>query len=202
MMHDTAKTLMRAITVVEQDILQEARQPITGQCKRVAACALFRNPLAGSAPDTPLDELVTLSVEIGEILTAKALASSEGQTPRAYGKAAIVGTEGDMEHGAAMIHVRAGLPIRRGAGGGPALIPGNCKTGAAGAQFDVILGGINDAWDYDAMDTMSLCLPDAPRPDEILMVVAFLFGTRPNARIEGASAEMVAKIVAEIEADS
>ena len=82
-----------------------------------------------------------------------------------------------------------------GAGGGPALIPGNAKTGGIGRPIDVIFGGIDDAWDYDAMDSMTVSVDDAPKPDEILLVVAFLGGSRPNARIRGASQEQVNELV-------
>ena len=85
--------------------------------------------------------------------------------------------------------------MRQGAGGGPALIPGNAKVGGPGTPVDVIFGGLEDAWDYDAMDTMTVCLADAPRPDEVLLIVAFLGGTRPNARIKGASPAQVAEVV-------
>jgi len=85
--------------------------------------------------------------------------------------------------------------MRQGAGGGPALIPGNAKVGAAGSAIDIIFGGLDDAWDYDAMDTISVAIPDAPRPDEILLVVAFLGGTRPNARIKGVSPAQVEEVV-------
>jgi len=65
-----------------------------------------------------------------------------------------------VQSGTLCVHVRAGLPIRQGAGGGLALIPANCTSAAPGTHFDLISGGIEDAWDYDAMDTMSLfCLP-------------------------------------------
>ena len=99
-----------------------------------------------------------------------------------------------------MIHVRIGLAMRKGAGGGPALIPGNAKVGGPGMPIDIIFGGLEDAWDYDAMDGMTVSIPDAPKPDEILLVVAFLGGTRPNARIEGAPAAKVAELVEKMRA--
>ena len=113
--------------------------------------------------------LVDLSVEAGKVLTARALEALGSLKPRGYGKAVIVGTSGDLEHGASMIHVRIGLAMRQGAGGGPALIPGNAKVGPAGTSIDVIFGGLEDGWDYDAMDTMTVSVADAPRPDEVLL---------------------------------
>jgi len=129
------------------------------------------------------------------VLTQRALEALGEIEPRAYGKGAIVGVAGDLEQGAAMIHVRVGLPIRRQAGGGSALIPGNAKVGPMGGTIDIIFGGMEDSWDYDAMDTMMISVPDAPKPDEILLVIAFLGGTRPNARIKGISPEQVAVLV-------
>ena len=94
-----------------------------------------------------------------------------------------------------MIHIRVGLPMRRQAGGGPALIPGNAKVGPMGATIDIIFGGMENSWDYDTMDAMTISVPDAPKPNEILLIIAFLGGTRPNARIEGISSEQVAVLV-------
>lgn len=121
--------------------------------------------------------------------------------PHAYGKAAIVGTAGDREHGAAMIHVRLGFAMRRGIGGGRALIPGVEKIAGPGAAIDLVFGGVEDAWDYDVMDAMEVSIPGAPRPDEIVLIVGFAAGGRPNARIKGASAEGVAKLVGRLRND-
>jgi hypothetical protein len=187
--------MFRQITVVSQDVLSEGGRPLATPCRRVAACGVLPNPHAGGAPIDDFGDLVDLSVRAGEVLTERALACLKPLAPRGYGKAALVGTAGDLEHGASMIHVRLGLAMRQGAAGGPALIPGNAKVGAAGSPIDVIFGGLDDAWDYDAMDSITVAIPDAPRPDEILLVVAFLGGTRPNARIKGASSAQVEEVV-------
>jgi hypothetical protein len=187
--------MFRQVTVISQDIHSEGGRALTTPCRRVAACGVLRNPHAGQAPIDDFAGLVALSVDAGKALTARALDALKPLQPRGYGKAVVVGTAGDLEHGASMIHVRIGLAMRQGAGGGPALIPGNGKVGGPGTPVDVIFGGIEDAWDYDAMDTMTVSVADAPRHDEILLIVAFLGGTRPNARIKGASSEQVAELV-------
>ncbi len=179
--------MFRHITIVSQEVLSEGGRTLATPCRRVAACGVLHNPHAGGPPIDDFAGLVELSRKAGEVLTARALTALAPLAARGYGKAALVGTAGDLEHGASMIHVRLGLAMRRGAGGGPALIPGNAKVGAPGSPIDVIFGGLEEAWDYDAMDTMTVAVADAPRPDEILLVVAFLGGTRPNARIKGAS---------------
>jgi len=185
----------RQITVISQDVLREGGRALATPCRRVAACGVLANPHAGRPPLDDFADLVDLSVRAGEVLTARALAALAPLAPRGYGKAALVGIAGDLEHGASMIHVRLGLAMRQGAGGGPALIPGNAKVGGPGSPVDIIFGGLEDGWDYDAMDTMTIALPDAPRPDEILLAVAFLGGTRPNARIAGAAQAQVAEFV-------
>lgn len=188
----------RQITVITQEVLSEGGRALSSPCKRVAACGVLANPHSGRPAIDDFAELVDLSVAAGEVLTARALAALAPLAPRGYGKAALVGTAGDLEHGASMIHVRLGLAMRQGAGGGPALIPGNAKRGAPGSPIDIVFGGLEDAWDYDAMDGMTVSIPDAPLPDEILLVVAFLGGSRPNARIAGASPEAVADLVRRI----
>jgi hypothetical protein len=187
---------LRQITVISQDVLSEGGRELAAPCRRVAACGVLHNPFAGRPAIDDFSELVDISVEAGRVLTARALEALGTLKPRGYGKAVLVGTAGDLEHGASMIHVRIGLAMREGAGGGPALIPGNGKVGGPGTPVDVIFGGLEDSWDYDAMDTMTVQVPDAPRPDEVLLVVAFLGGTRPNARIAGASPEQVGALVA------
>jgi hypothetical protein len=185
----------RQITVISQDVHREGGRTLATPCRRVAACGVLHNPHASGPAIDDVSALVELSFRAGEVLTARALAALAPQSPRGYGKCALVGTAGDLEHGAAMIHVRLGLAMRQGAGGGPALIPGNAKVGGPGSAIDIIFGGLDDGWDYDAMDTMTVAIPDAPRPDEILLAVAFLGGTRPNARITGASQAQVEELV-------
>ena len=100
--------------------------------------------------------------------------------PRAYGKAVIVGNAGDREHGAAMIHVRLGLAMRRGVGRGLGLIPGVEKVAGPGAAIDLVFGDIDDGWGYDTMDAMEVSVPDAPRSHEIVLIVGFAAGGRPT----------------------
>lgn len=185
---------IRDIHTIEQEIHHEGGRRLDSPVTRVAACATLQNPLAGLDGVEDLSEVVDLSVKVGEILTARALDRLDPAKLRGYGKAVVVGTGGDLEHGAAMIHVRIGLSMRSGIKRGRALIPGNGKVGPAGTQVDLIFGGIDDGWDYDAMDTMPIVIPGAPRPDEVLLIVGFS-GTRPNARISGASEDQVAELV-------
>ena len=78
------------------------------------------------------------------------------------------------------------------------LIPGNNKVGGIGAQIDIVLGGWEDGWDYDAMDTMTVSISNVPKADEILLAIAYLGGSRPNAFFKGNPPEKVAALVAQL----
>ena len=88
-----------------------------------------------------------------------------------------------MEHGHALLHPKLGKPMRAAIGGGAALIPATVKLSSVGASLDVPLGHKDDLWSFDHIDTMTLSIADAPRPDEIVMAVAFADGARINARV-------------------
>jgi hypothetical protein len=113
----------------------------------------------------------------------KQVADLLGAPAVSYGKAALVGTLGDVEHGAAIIHPKLGKPMRAAAGGGEALIPSNAKVAAPGTPIDVPLGHKDNVWSFDHFDTMTVFVPDAPRPDEIVVAMALADAGRPHPRI-------------------
>jgi hypothetical protein len=172
---------IRRLTLVKDVVYAEGGLPANAPVTRVAACAVIANPLAGRAQDD-VDELVAFGAEIGELLVREALT----MLPRpaiSYGKAAIVGTSGDIEHAAAILHPRMGKPIRAAIGGGQAIIPSNVKIGAVGCSIDVPLGDKDDVWAFDQFDTLSVMIANAPRPDEIVVIVALADGGRPRPRV-------------------
>jgi hypothetical protein len=95
-----------------------------------------------------------------------------------YGKGAIVGVDGEFEHGGACIHPMLGKPMRAAIGGGQAVIPSNVKVGVAGVALDVPLGHKDDVWSFDHFDTLTVSIADAPRPREIVVVMAIADGGR------------------------
>ena len=105
---------MRQVTVISQEVLSEGGRELAAPTMRVAACGVLHNPFAGKPPIDDFAELVEISLKAGELLTARALAALAPLKPRGYGKAALVGAAGDLEHGASMIHVRIGLAIAAG----------------------------------------------------------------------------------------
>ena len=155
----------------------EPCDPIT----RVAAVAVVQNPAAGCYVQD-LSPLFDIGGELGETLMTRAV-SMLVQPPVSYGKAAIIGVAGDMEHGGAMIHPKLGKPMRAAVGGGKALIPSNSKIAAVGAPIDIPLGHKDDAWSFDHFDTLTVMVADAPRPNEIVLCMAVADGGRPLPRV-------------------
>jgi hypothetical protein len=147
---------------------------------RAVAMAVIDNPFAGRYVED-LTELFEAGRVLGEQLMpelVRLLASS----PVSYGKGAIVGLDGELEHGGACIHPMLGKPMRAAVGGGKAVIPSNVKVAACGASLDVPLTHKDDSWSFDHFDTITVAMPDAPRPREILVVMAVADGGRLHPR--------------------
>jgi hypothetical protein len=161
---------------LRSELGRAGRTPIT----RVAGVAVLANPFAGRfvADLTPLWDM---GREVGALLMAELLELLSGPAV-SYGKAAVVGTAGEFEHGGGLLHPKLGKAMREPLGGGKALIPSNVKVGAAGAVIDVPLGHKDEAWSFDHFDTMTVMVADAPRPDEIAMIVALADGGRLHPR--------------------
>ena len=173
-------TEIRKLTTVRETVLREMGQGLGQPVTRAAGLAVVRNPLAGTfASDlTPLYEI---GRDVGQLL-AEEVAALLRSPAVSYGKAALVGLSGEMEHGGACIHPKLGKPMRSAIGGGQAVIASNVKVAAGGTSIDVPLGHKDNVWSFDHCDTMTLFVPDAPRLDEIVIILAFADGGRPLPR--------------------
>src|ERR1700760_720899 len=147
-------TIRKTGTLVEA-IHSEYGAPANPPLRRVAIAAVFENPLAGKAAGADIQPLIDMSLELGVSLTKTALATL-GAKPaelRSYTKAALVGTAGDLEHGAAMIHPRLGMAMRRTLRRGRVIIPGHAKVGPPDTTVDLLYGPLDQGWDLDAVDS-------------------------------------------------
>jgi hypothetical protein len=162
---------------IETDEMGTPCAPLT----RVAALAVLRNPFSVVDQDD-LTELFEYGATLGAQLAAEAVAAL-GARPVCYGKAALVGAHGAAEHGAALLHPRFGKPVRDAIGGGQALMPSNVKLGGIGAAIDLPLGHKDESWSFDHIDTLSVVVPDAPLPDEIVVCLGMSDGARIRARV-------------------
>ncbi len=189
---------IRKIVTLVEEINSEYGMRADPPLRRVAIAAVFRNPLAGKAPGADLTPLIDCSLELGVSLTTTALATL-GAGPaqlRAYTKAALVGTAGDLEHGAAMIHPRLGMAMRRTIRRGRVIIPGHAKVGPPGTTVDLLYGPLDAGWDLDAFDSTPVLIHDAPRPDEIVLWIGYATGPRVNARCKGPDQTEVDALIA------
>ncbi|SMX23387.1 hypothetical protein BOA8489_01494 [Boseongicola aestuarii] len=162
--------------ITTSDAMGQPCDPVT----RVAVAAIIANPCAGRFQQD-LAILFETGGALGKRLADEALEQLRNPAV-AYGKAAIVGINGDIEHGGAVIHPKLGAPMRNAVGGGDAVIPSNVKIGGPGTAIDLPLGHKDNPWSFDHFDTMTLTIPDGPRPDEIVMFVAYSDGARPIPR--------------------
>jgi len=182
---------IRKWAVLIEETHTEMGQQVTPPIRRVVAMVVLANPFAGRFV-ADLEPLVTLGEALGAELAARALATLEGAAIESYGKAAIVGEDGELEHAAALLHPRMGAPIRTAIGGGKALIPSAKKRGGMGCTIDVPLGHKDAAFVRSHFDAIEARITDAPRRDEILLCLALATGGRPLPRVGGL---MVAEVV-------
>ena len=180
---------IRKIAVLTEEILHEGGPAPSTPRRRGAALALVRNPYAGGyAPE--LQSGMEALKPLGLMLTDRLIAALGGDIEAidGYGKGAIVGTAGEVEHGA-LWHVPGGYAMRERLGQAKAIVPSAMKVGGAGATLDVPLGHINAAYVRSHFDAMEVGISDGPRPDEILFCLAMTCGPRVHDRMGGLAAK-------------
>lgn len=173
---------IRKIVFVEERILAEASHAAVRPITRVAGIAVIANPFAGRGFVEDLSALFDVGAKLGETLMPD-LVRRLPHPAVSYGKGAIVGLAGDFEHGGALIHPKLGKPMRAAVGGGEAIISSNVKVAPAGTAIDVPLAHKDDIWSFDHFDTMTLSVADAPRPDEIAVIMIAADGGRVAPRV-------------------
>ena len=185
--------IRKIYTFIEQTHSEGTVQLDKPTCK-AAAAAVFNNPYAGKYQED-LSLLYEWSEQLGEMLTQKAVAALgiEPSKVHSYGKGAIAGGRGELEHCAALMHPALGKPMRDNVGGGKALIPSAKKIGYPGVALDVPLHFKDAAFVRSHFDAMEVRLPDAPRDDELILIVALTDSGRPVARVGGLKVEEAKK---------
>ncbi|TWG97058.1 amino acid synthesis protein [Mesorhizobium sp. J18] len=182
---------IRKIVVTIEEIFHEGGPAPETPRRRAAAMALVKNPFAERYVEElqgAMDDLKPLGLMLTDRLI-EALGGDMGPID-GYGKGAIVGTAGELEHGA-LWHVPGGYAMRERLGEAKAIVPSAKKVGAFGSRLDVPLGHINAAYVRSHFDAMEVGIADGPRPDEILFCLAMTCGPRIHARMGGLAAEDV-----------
>ena len=177
---------IRKLIVQVDETRVEMGQTIEPPTRRALAMAVIENPYAGRF-EPNLDELIAIGEELGGLLgerCVQALGIAPGQA-HSYGKAAIVGEAGELEHAAAILHPKLGAPLRKAVEKGAALVPSAKKRGGLGTAIDVPLGHKDAAFVRSHFDAIEARVADAPRANEIVVAVAVTDSGRPLPRIGG-----------------
>ena len=180
------KARIRKLVVQIDETHMEMGRPVQPPTRRAVAIAVIENPFAGRYQED-LSELMDIGEELGGLLgerCVQALGISPQQA-ESYGKAAIVGEAGELEHAAAILHPKLGAPLRKAVEKGAALVPSAKKLGAVGCAIDVPLGHKDAAYVRSHFDAIEARVADAPRANEIVVAVAVTDSGRPLARVGG-----------------
>lgn len=178
-----AADIRKLIVTVEETHSAQGRA-VDPATRKALAIAVIANPFAGRF-EADLEPLMEIGAELGGLLGEKCVAALgiRPEQAESYGKGAIVGENGELEHAAAILHPRLGKPLRAAVEKGAALIPSAKKAGGPGAALDVPLGHKDDAWSRDHFDAIEARVPDAPRADEIVVAVTVTDSGRPAPRV-------------------
>ena len=183
---------IRKIIVQTDEVRVEMGRDVQPPVRKALAMAVIENPCAGRYVEN-LDELIAIGEELGGLLGARcvqALGIEPGQA-QSYGKAAIVGEAGELEHAAAILHPKLGAPLRVAVEKGAALVPSSKKMGGLSTAIDVPLGHKDAAYVRSHFDAMEARVADAPRANEIVVAVVVTDSGRPLPRVGGLTASEI-----------
>ncbi|KZM50084.1 amino acid synthesis family protein [Labrenzia sp. OB1] len=183
--------IIRKKAVLVEEIFHEGGPVAEHPLRRAAAIVVIKNPFAGGYVEEIegfMDDLKPLGVEMAADLV-KAL-GGDASVVEGYGKGAIVGSAGELEHGA-LWHVPGGYSMREILPSSAAIVPSTKKIGGPGTRLDVPITHCNASYVRSHFDAIEVGLNDAPRADEILLVLVMTTGPRIHARVGGLKASDV-----------
>jgi hypothetical protein len=189
---------IRKVATFVEDVRTEGGRSDGDPLVKAAVAVVFRNPYAGREWSEDLSELEGPSAELGKLIGERCL-EAVGGTVDSHGKAVLVGTAGEQEHGNAAKTTTFGNPFREAFGGGRAWLPSTTKRCAPGASVDVPLCFKDEIWVRSHYDTITLSIADAPAPDEIVLIGAVASRGRLNARLGGKTREEALAAIEESE---
>jgi hypothetical protein len=185
------EVVIRKTVISVDEIFHEGGPVAAKPLRRAAALAVIRNPFAGSyfaSIESFMDDLKPLGLEMAR----KMVVALGGDTKvvEGYGKGAIVGSAGEIEHGA-LWHLPGGYAMREVLGGAKAIVASTKKVGGPGTRLDVPITHINASYVRSHFDAMEVGVNDAPRADEILLALVMTTGARVHARVGGLKASEI-----------
>ena len=180
----------KKLTCIEE-IFHEGGPASARPLRRAASLIVIRNPFAGAYVQNIegfMDDLKPLGLEMARNLVA--MLGGDPKVVEGYGKGAIVGSAGELEHGA-LWHVPGGYAMREVLGGAKAIVASTKKVGGPGTRLDVPITHINASYVRSHFDAMEVGIPDAPRADELLLALVMTTGARVHARVGGLKASEI-----------
>ncbi|MCL6577438.1 amino acid synthesis family protein [Kyrpidia sp.] len=181
---------IRKISTFVEETLHSTGKSDGVPLRKVGVVAVVNNPFARRYQED-LTLLINESADIGRRISKLAVEAMGPYGIESYGKAAVVGTDGEQEHGVAMLTTVFGNILREAVGGGKAWISSTTKRGVPGTIIDVPLAFKDALYVRSHYDTMTLTLHDAPLPDEIAVIVCVANRGRLNARVGGLTVNQV-----------
>jgi hypothetical protein len=182
---------VRKRVVIIEEIFHEGGPIVAKPLRRAAALAVIHNPYAGKYETEIagfMEDLKPLGLEMAKSLVASL--GGDTKVVEGYGKGAIVGQAGELEHGA-LWHVPGGYAMRELLGGAKAIVASTKKVGGPGTRLDVPITHINASYVRSHFDSMEVGIADAPRAAEILLALVMTTGARVHARVGGLKASEV-----------
>ncbi len=180
----------KIVTFVDESYTEGGKSDGEGSLKKAAVAVVFKNPYAGQPFTEDLSALIEASAGLGKLIGERVNEAIGGEV-ESHGKAVVVGTAGEQEHGNAAKTTTFGNPFREGFGGGKAWLPSTTKRCAPGATVDVPLCYKDEIWVRSHYDTITVQVEDAPAPDEIMLIGAVASRGRLNARVGGKTKQEV-----------
>jgi hypothetical protein len=182
---------IREIFTQVEESFHELGPPLQVPRKRGAVCAVLTNPFAGRYEPNIMPMMEALN-PVGIDMTRRLLAAMRVSPEQieGYGKGAIIGADGEIEHGA-LWHVPGGYAMREVLGGAKAIVPSTKKVGAPGTRLDVPITHINASYVRSHFDAMEVYVPGAPQADELVYILAMTCGPRVHERVGGLRASEI-----------
>jgi hypothetical protein len=183
---------VRKLVLSVEDVWHDNGPRLDAPLRRGSVAAVVRNPYAGAYVES-IQPMMDALKPLGREMAVRLVDALGGPgSIQAYGKGALVGLAGEQEHGA-LWHVPGGYGMRDLLEGSHAIVPSTTKIGPAGTTIDIPIHHRVAAYVRSHFDTLEVRVADAPRPDEMLLVIAMTTGPRPHARVGGLRADEIAK---------